>query len=146
MKALIPYIALIKSGWIAAQKLLRGIQPIYGLVRIKQEEGNKHKNPASVRAYQRITTLCLSSQENWGAERANLHCPLEWVVGAERSSWDISPVSTAHLHGSPSNVPRADTAEPRIWSNCKRKGCRGRKSCQMVSIADLWNAEQLDEE
>jgi len=42
-------------------------------VRIKQEEGNKHKNPASVRAYQRITTPRLSSQENWGAERANLH-------------------------------------------------------------------------
>lgn len=47
---------------LSAQRPLREIKSIYRLMKIKQEDGNKHKNPASFRAYQRIITSGLSFQ------------------------------------------------------------------------------------
>lgn len=41
---------------LSAQRPLREIKSIYRLMKIKQEDGNKHKNPASFRAYKRIIT------------------------------------------------------------------------------------------
>lgn len=104
-------------------------------MKIKQEEGNKHKNPASFRAYQRIITSGLSFQGEVnrgmdGMERTQP--PLgasimhkELVMGeeeqkdVERGNILARMVLSWRLPGG--MFLSADTAEQRIWFNCKRK-------------------------
>lgn len=66
-------------------------------MKIKQEDGNKHKNPASFRAYQRIITSGLSFQGevNWEMDGVGRTQPLLEVsnmyMGEEEHSYLLTP-------------------------------------------------------
>lgn len=97
-------------------------------MKIKQEEGDKHKNPASSRAYQRIITSGLSFQGdvNWGMDGmertqpplgASIVCG-ELAMGeeeqkvAERGNTLARTFLSSRLPGG--TLLSADTAEQRI--------------------------------
>lgn len=54
---------------LSAQRPFKEIKSIYRLMKTKQEDGNKHKNPASFRAYKRIITSGLSFQGEVNQEK-----------------------------------------------------------------------------